>query len=70
MELFTYKEWRSKGYQVVKGQKCVGVNKDKVAVFTIKQVKKKGSPIQDGDYDYDGADAQYFWDTYGYDRDY
>jgi hypothetical protein len=39
MEYFTYNEWKSKGYYVIKGQKSHKRNETGVAVFSLEQVE-------------------------------
>jgi hypothetical protein len=41
MKSKTYEEWREIGYQVMKGQKASGRNKDGKATFTREQVEER-----------------------------
>lgn len=61
---FTFKEWKAKGYHVRKGQKSTARNADGYAVFYRAQVD--WTEQDEGDED----SEQYYWDTYGYDKDY
>lgn len=61
-DLRTYQEWQYAGYQVTKGQKAVGRNKNGEAVFDIKQTTIEAED-QDDYYGYE--DASY--DAYAHD---
>lgn len=62
-EAKTYDEWQAEGFQVRKGQKATGRNKEGKATFLPSQVDY----IPDEEFDED--DHQQFMDEYGYDRD-
>lgn len=65
MSNLTYKEWKAKGFHVIKGQKATGRNKEGVATFTDKQVTINW--VGDGaDYEYEGSWEDMLGDPYWY----
>lgn len=61
MRSFTFKEWKAKGYHVVKGEKATGRSSDGVATFNEEQVYPNG-PYGDQDYDADCQIEGYIYD--------
>lgn len=62
----TFKEWKAKGYHVIKGQKASGRNDNGEAVFSEKQVEVT---YNEHNSDYDEDDYNQWYDTYGHTRD-
>lgn len=60
----TYKDWKSRGRQVQRGEKAVAFDKDGYALFEYRQTKasKPWGPVGDEDYDEDMLIDDYVWE--------